>query len=385
MTDKNASTPTSKAAGLDAALSGKLVDQKTWIHLRMERIIEVIEEMRAEGYCADHWRPLEDEFTFLRGRMSMLETSGPEQINGEMLAALKAMMPTKEEWENMDETSVTVLKIPQIRAGRLAIQQAEAKLTALQPDRAGSGDADLIEAAAKIAEEDRTPGYGPHKDAMEWLAETQRNSIAERIRALSSRSALLVDSDRPDNGKEENRTADSNVGAIVPPHCTGYSFLFDPGVMHIRKDGSGYIVVDENDFVLEDDRGEGPDGPEGSVHWIARMGSSEIIALRNFLNGAPQDRVREVPANVMAAAAKAWASVDLATASREELINCIASAIMYDRDRNSLRDAAITFRCPEGFEALSAALDMASTDNDRARLDDALKFIASGSEAGNNG
>lgn len=83
----------------------------------------------------------------------------------------------------------------------------------------------------------------------------------------------------------------SNVGGIVPPNCTGYSFVLDPGVMHVRKDGSGYIVVDENDFVLEDDRCEGPDGPEGSVHWIARMGASEITALRNFLNGAPQEHV----------------------------------------------------------------------------------------------
>jgi hypothetical protein len=39
------------------------------------------------------------------------------------------------------------------------------------------------EQCAKIAEEDRTPAYGAHKDAMEWLAETQRNNIAERIRA----------------------------------------------------------------------------------------------------------------------------------------------------------------------------------------------------------
>lgn len=86
----------------------------------------------------------------------------------------------------------------------------------------------------------------------------------------------------------QNPARQTNVGGIVPPNCTGYSFVLDPGVMHVRKDGSGYIVVDESDFVLEDDRCEGPDGPEGSVHWIARMGVSEITALRNFLNGAPQ-------------------------------------------------------------------------------------------------
>jgi len=54
------------------------------------------------------------------------------------------------------------------------------------PSSSLGGVREAIEAAAKIAEEDRTPGYGPHKDAMEWLAETQRKSIAERIRALST-------------------------------------------------------------------------------------------------------------------------------------------------------------------------------------------------------
>ncbi|TAX57145.1 hypothetical protein ELI01_18890 [Rhizobium leguminosarum] len=41
----------------------------------------------------------------------------------------------------------------------------------------------------------------------------------------------------------------------------------------------------------------------------------------------------------------------------------------------SLRDAAITFRCPDGFEALSEALGMADTEEDRSRLDDALKSV----------
>ena len=76
-----------------------------------------------------------------------------------------------------------------------------------------------------------------------------------------------------------------HIGSIVPPHCSGYSFVFEPGVLHVKKDGSGYIVVNEDDFILEDDRCEGPDGPEGSVHWTARIAASEIIALRDFLNG----------------------------------------------------------------------------------------------------
>lgn len=52
-----------------------MVDERTWIQLRMEQIVEVLGEMRNEGYCSDHMRPLEDEFTFLRGRMSALERS----------------------------------------------------------------------------------------------------------------------------------------------------------------------------------------------------------------------------------------------------------------------------------------------------------------------
>lgn len=78
---------------------------------------------------------------------------------------------------------------------------------------------------------------------------------------------------------------------IVPPHCSGYSFGFDPGTLHVKKDGSGHIVVNEEDFILEDDRCEGPDGPEGSVHWIARLDASEIVALRDFLNGAKPEPV----------------------------------------------------------------------------------------------
>lgn len=37
--------------------------------------------------------------------------------------------------------------------------------------------------AAEIAGQDRTPGYGPHRDDMEYLADAQRRNIAERIRA----------------------------------------------------------------------------------------------------------------------------------------------------------------------------------------------------------
>jgi len=75
------------------------------------------------------------------------------------------------------------------------------------------------------------------------------------------------------------------VSSIVPDHCSGTTLNFEGGCLHVRKDGSGHIVVDEDDFKLEDDRCEGEHGPEGSVHWIARFPAGEMTALRNFLNG----------------------------------------------------------------------------------------------------
>jgi hypothetical protein len=44
-----------------------------------------------------------------------------------------------------------------------------------------------LEEAAKVAEADMTPGYGPHRDDMEFLAERQRSDIAARIRALGEK------------------------------------------------------------------------------------------------------------------------------------------------------------------------------------------------------
>jgi hypothetical protein len=46
--------------------------------------------------------------------------------------------------------------------------------------------AEAFEEAAKVAEADNTPGYGPHKRDMEALAEIQRTNIATRIRSLGS-------------------------------------------------------------------------------------------------------------------------------------------------------------------------------------------------------
>lgn len=72
---------------------------------------------------------------------------------------------------------------------------------------------------------------------------------------------------------------------LVPQRCTGIAFVFEPGTLHIQKDGSATLVIDEGDFELQDDRCEGPDGPEGSLHWLACLAPSEVIALRDFLNG----------------------------------------------------------------------------------------------------
>jgi hypothetical protein len=93
---------------------------------------------------------------------------------------------------------------------------------------------------------------------------------------------------RPQFLSTEDGEFNGNVGElIVPPQCSGSSFVFEPGVLHVKKDGSGYIVVNEEDFILEDDR----DAEGGSIHWIARMAASEIAALRDFLNGIPQQHV----------------------------------------------------------------------------------------------
>lgn len=95
------------------------------------------------------------------------------------------------------------------------------------------------------------------------------------------------------------------VSAIVPPHCSGYSFVFDPGVIHVNKDGSGYIAINEDDFVLEDDR----DVEGGSVHWITRLDASEVTALRDFLSGVPATSLASENERLRAALefVRAWA------------------------------------------------------------------------------
>lgn len=136
----------------------------------------------------------------------------------------------------------------------------------------------------------------------EWYVKTLEDGVAGEVKHVASVGDWIIKGvqgefypckpDIFDATYEPASAPQSPVAAIVPPHCSGVSFVFDPGVLRVGKDGSGYITIAEEDFVLEDDRCEGPDGPEGSVHWIARLDASEITALRDFLNGttapAPQ-------------------------------------------------------------------------------------------------
>ena len=71
----------------------------------------------------------------------------------------------------------------------------------------------------------------------------------------------------------------------IPAQHSGVVLSMVGATLHIQRDGSGQIVVAEDDFTLEDDRSEGPDGPQGSAHWVARLPASELTALRHFLNG----------------------------------------------------------------------------------------------------
>lgn len=90
----------------------------------------------------------------------------------------------------------------------------------------------------------------------------------------------------PQNFKRIPVAQSPTVGDIVPTGCTGSALAFGEGVLYVSKDSSGYIAVDEDHWKLEDDRYAGPDGSEGSVHWIARFTAGGMVALRDFLNGA---------------------------------------------------------------------------------------------------
>lgn len=75
------------------------------------------------------------------------------------------------------------------------------------------------------------------------------------------------------------------AGEAQRPRRPGATLSMDGATLHVQRDGSAQIIVAEDDFTLEDDRNEGPDGPQGSVHWVACLAASELIALRDFLTG----------------------------------------------------------------------------------------------------
>ncbi len=114
---------------------------------------------------------------------------------------------------------------------------------------------------------------------------TQTPTLRERIVAVLRENREVRNIGALADELEAALPAAELVASIVPEHCSGSALSFEGGCLHVRKDGSGYIVVDEDDFVLEDDRCEGERGPEGSVHWIARFPAGEMTALRDFLNG----------------------------------------------------------------------------------------------------
>lgn len=75
------------------------------------------------------------------------------------------------------------------------------------------------------------------------------------------------------------------VANIVPEGCTGSSLALSEGVLHVNKDGSGYILVKEEHFEIETEY-DSEDGSR-SDFWITRLQPSETQALRDFLNGVP--------------------------------------------------------------------------------------------------
>lgn len=87
----------------------------------------------------------------------------------------------------------------------------------------------------------------------------------------------------------------------MEPHVAGWAFSFEPGVLYVSKDGSGYIAVNEGQFQLEDDR----DGEGGSVHWIARLPVGEPVELRDFLNGLFPQTDRAIPTDAVRALVEA--------------------------------------------------------------------------------
>jgi cytochrome c2 len=138
-----------------------------------------------------------------------------------------------------------------------------------------------LEAALKLAANrlrmtaiEAVPGTRQFYERGEWADEA--DAALAMPPAQGAKTAFLLTEDGEFNG---NAAEDDYVREAR-------TLVFDPGYLCVKSDGSGYFCVPDAEMVFEDDRSEGPDGPEGSVYWVARMNASEIVALRDFLNDA---------------------------------------------------------------------------------------------------
>ncbi|WP_241122255.1 hypothetical protein [Achromobacter xylosoxidans] len=114
-----------------------------------------------------------------------------------------------------------------------------------------------------------------------WPDGTPRD---ERDIASDPEGKLIHDPDEPLRAAIAPVAGEAQPANITSRRLSGVLSM-DGASLHMQPDGSGQIIVAEDDFTLEDDRDEGPDGPQGSAHWVARLPASEIAALRDFLTG----------------------------------------------------------------------------------------------------
>jgi len=135
----------------------------------------------------------------------------------------------------------------------------------------------LVKLRASVADEDDQP-TAPDDDAIAecWVNASDCDGIAYDGPSFERgyRAALAI---APVAGEAQP--------VPIPSQRPSGVLSMDGASLHMQRDGSGRIIVAEDDFTLEDDRGEGPDGPQGSVHWVARLPASELTALRDFLTG----------------------------------------------------------------------------------------------------
>jgi hypothetical protein len=137
--------------------------------------------------------------------------------------------------------------------------------------------------------------------AMQAQIEAARQRRGEPVLSPKDVEVLLAGM-RRFSTQEERNAARKLIAELSAPQPTepvkvpSGVLSFHDGSLLLRADGSGYIAVHEDQFTLHDDRCEGPDGPQGSVCWIAEFPASEIAALRDFLSGQPNSGHSEQPA-----------------------------------------------------------------------------------------